>query len=80
MNERQYCGFEKSAITQEVDCTGKGYAMVDYATAWDFGSSTKTKFDLKVSYNDTNLNREARDQGPDWQNRAGRSAWPRRLL
>ena len=44
--------------------------MVDYATAWDFGSSTKTKFDLKVSYNDTNLNREARDQGPDWQNRA----------
>ena len=70
MNERQYCGFEKSAITQEVDCTGKGYAMVDYATAWDFGSSTKTKFDLKVSYNDTNLNREARDQGPDWQNRA----------
>ena len=70
MSERQYYGFEKATVTQEVACIDKGYPMTDFGAAWDFGQTTKTKFDLTVGYNDTRLRRDARDQGPDWQNRA----------
>ena len=70
MNERQYCGFEKSVITQQVDCKGKGYPMMEYSTGWDFGLTTENNFDLIVAYNDSGLRRESREEGPNWQNRA----------
>ncbi|UPR04645.1 ABC transporter A [Chloropicon primus] len=70
MNERQYCGFEKAVITQQVDCEGKGYPLMEYSTGWDFGLTTENNFDLIVAYNDSGLRRDQREEGPDWQNRA----------
>ncbi len=72
MNERQYCGFPKAAITAQVDCRKYGL-FEEFAAAWDFGESSKESFDVTIAYNDTALRRDGRDQGPDWQNRVTES-------